>query len=224
MCHVSTLTKPPVDLFIAPPSYCHGPSKICHRTILLTLSRPPSPHYLVGPSVALQGYTWLIVRQKRAQEKGRKKNQVYIYWTMLATCTSVFFPDCNDIISCNKTHIERTMSQWKSQYKDFSAYVRWQKAESADRSEKNQSRQSLLSLNIFITAYNDTIIIHFQESVNDIFTWHNHTIKRASNNLVYTVIALTSDLVEQSSILLCASPGLKLNGNVAIFGKQKISF
>ncbi len=27
-------------------------------------------------------------------------------------------------------------------------------------------------------------------------------------------VALTSDLVEQSSILLCTSPGLKLNGNV----------
>ena len=142
---------------------------------------------VVGPFVASQGYTWLVVRQKRAQEERGKKNQVHIYRTTLATCTSVFFPDCNDIISCNKTHIERTMSQWKSQYKDFSAYVRWQKAESVDRSEKNQSRWSLSSLNIFITAYNDTIIIHFQESVNDIFTWHNHTIKHTSNNLVYTV-------------------------------------
>src|SRR5258708_34499236 len=55
MCHVSKLTKPLVNLFIAPFSYHYGPSKICHRTILLTLSRPPSPHYLLGPSLAYQG-------------------------------------------------------------------------------------------------------------------------------------------------------------------------
>ena len=45
-CHISKLTKPLVNLFIAPsllPPCGHGPSKICHRTILPTLLRPPLP-------------------------------------------------------------------------------------------------------------------------------------------------------------------------------------
>jgi hypothetical protein len=46
------------------------------------------------------------------------------------------------------------------------------------------------------------------------------------NVLVFELIfvALTSDLIEQSSILLCASHGLKLNGKLTTFGIRKIPF
>jgi hypothetical protein len=46
------------------------------------------------------------------------------------------------------------------------------------------------------------------------------------NVLVFELIfvALTSDLIEQSSILLCASHGSKLNGDVTILRMRKIPF
>ena len=42
--------------------------------------------------------------------------------------------------------------------------------------------------------------------------------------LIFVALTLTSDLTGQSSILLCASHGSKMNGKISIFGLRKIPF